>query len=577
MIFRKLITRLAMTALAGPALAADNLPLVIQNGQTRQLQAGSNLVIPTSGSNTAKVSAQAINNTALQAMPSTMGTVVRVGYSIAGDAPALAFTASGSACSLNAGAGDTGSQVPTSDGKCWIAQFPSEADIRQWGLQPGGQADTAMNRAVAYACANHTPITIPYPGSSPYLLNSSIVIGNGTGSSLSTCNGITVKVARPYNESTSGTTPPDYMVFKWNGSGSSTIPIVAQGPAAQISLDGISVDCANGGNSCATGIQINNIIEGRFNDLGVAGNIGVGMSIISTPLNTWPGGMEGSQFNNLSIAAPGTGGSGMDIGVTDCVGCTGATLNAAVIANIFNNVVINFDGATSGTYGLQLGLAAQNTFTNMRISCSAGSISGNCTSAVGKAIKITPVTNLTNFPTDLTFVHPLINGAVTDPGGSWTGDQGITFLNWSTAYTPFPTSTNFDLFKGNDSQGRKYPAARTWTAADASGAGLSLTVADATYTINGNICTVALAVIYPVTANTSSASISGLPTRCQPNFGSGTARMGGSVSYSDVGTPITALVDSAGVIVFYNASGSAYNNASLSGKIIRLNLSWPIF
>lgn len=43
MIFRKIATWLAITAMAGPALAGSNLPLVTQSGQTRQLPSGTTL------------------------------------------------------------------------------------------------------------------------------------------------------------------------------------------------------------------------------------------------------------------------------------------------------------------------------------------------------------------------------------------------------------------------------------------------------------------------------------------------------------------------------------------------------
>ena len=43
MIFRKITAWLAVAALAGPALAGSNLPLVTQSGQTRQLPSGTTL------------------------------------------------------------------------------------------------------------------------------------------------------------------------------------------------------------------------------------------------------------------------------------------------------------------------------------------------------------------------------------------------------------------------------------------------------------------------------------------------------------------------------------------------------
>jgi hypothetical protein len=65
------------------------------------------------------------NNAALEVLASTStNAVTRLGVTTPGDAPALVFITSNAACSLNSGAGDGGSQVPTSDGKCWLASFP---------------------------------------------------------------------------------------------------------------------------------------------------------------------------------------------------------------------------------------------------------------------------------------------------------------------------------------------------------------------------------------------------------------------------------------------------------------------
>lgn len=78
------------------------------------------------------------NNVGLAALASTAAnTVMRLGVAMAGDAPALNFMPSNSSCSLNLGAGDGGSQVPSADGKCWIANFqPGATDVREWGATP---------------------------------------------------------------------------------------------------------------------------------------------------------------------------------------------------------------------------------------------------------------------------------------------------------------------------------------------------------------------------------------------------------------------------------------------------------
>lgn len=99
----------------------------------------------------------ATTNVVLTALPSSYGNVTRTGYYTSGDAPALAYTASTSACSLNSGAGDGGSQIPTSDGKCWIASFPAVGpDIRQFGAKgDGSTSDTAaVQNWVTYLYTN---------------------------------------------------------------------------------------------------------------------------------------------------------------------------------------------------------------------------------------------------------------------------------------------------------------------------------------------------------------------------------------------------------------------------------------
>ena len=70
------------------------------------------------------------NNAALSALASTYASaVIRMGYSTAGDSPALIYTPSNTACTLSTayggGLGDGISQVPTSDGKCWLASAQS--------------------------------------------------------------------------------------------------------------------------------------------------------------------------------------------------------------------------------------------------------------------------------------------------------------------------------------------------------------------------------------------------------------------------------------------------------------------
>lgn len=105
------------------------------------------------------------NNTALAALTSTtFAVVVRDGFLSAADAPPLTFHAGTTACSLNAGAGDGGSQVPSVDGKCWIAQFVGLPDIREWGAKADNATDNGPSGTNAFALAGSAhvgPIWIP--------------------------------------------------------------------------------------------------------------------------------------------------------------------------------------------------------------------------------------------------------------------------------------------------------------------------------------------------------------------------------------------------------------------------------
>ena len=66
----------------------------------------------------------------------------REDFAAGNGAPPLFYYPSGSACSLNSGAGDNGSQVQSADGKCWLARFPSGVmDVAEFGAAGNGTTD----------------------------------------------------------------------------------------------------------------------------------------------------------------------------------------------------------------------------------------------------------------------------------------------------------------------------------------------------------------------------------------------------------------------------------------------------
>lgn len=98
-----------------------------------------------------------------------VSNVARCGFYAAGDAPCLNYTPSNSACSLNAGNGDNGSQVKSVDNRCWIATWNSNGmDARQWGATCDTSDSTAAIQAAVSAAGNTAivkggTIVIPCP------------------------------------------------------------------------------------------------------------------------------------------------------------------------------------------------------------------------------------------------------------------------------------------------------------------------------------------------------------------------------------------------------------------------------
>ena len=119
------------------------------------------------GSASLNAQASVPTNAALQALSTaTAQIVIRLGVNTPGDAPPLVFVASSSACSLNSGNGDTGTQVKSADGKCWVANYSGPADVREWGAIGDGSTDNTatINTAIANApgCATVPATTLGF-------------------------------------------------------------------------------------------------------------------------------------------------------------------------------------------------------------------------------------------------------------------------------------------------------------------------------------------------------------------------------------------------------------------------------
>lgn len=104
----------------------------------------------------------------------------------------------------------------------------------------------------------------------------------------------------------------------------------------------------------------------------------------------------------------------------------------------------------------------------------------------------------------------------------------------------------------------------TWTPADGSGAGLTLTGIAGKYTKIGRMVHAWFDLTYPSTANGSNAAITGLPYTSI----SGTPYGGGNYSYTDYTSDISAQINPSAVTFNFTGGGGYRTNANLSTKRI---------
>lgn len=100
------------------------------------------------------------NNVTMRDTPSTFAPyVIRLGYYSPGDSPQLVYASSPNPCTINGEFGDGGAQVPSSDGNCWIAQFPTNGyDPRFWGTVGDGTTDDSVAMGHFFAYLNALPL-----------------------------------------------------------------------------------------------------------------------------------------------------------------------------------------------------------------------------------------------------------------------------------------------------------------------------------------------------------------------------------------------------------------------------------
>ena len=114
----------------------------------------------------------------------------------------------------------------------------------------------------------------------------------------------------------------------------------------------------------------------------------------------------------------------------------------------------------------------------------------------------------------------------------------------------------------------------TWTPADASGAGLTLTINFARYSKVGCVAVLTFDITYPATADGSQAKISGIPATCAPadtGLSGATGICGPTGGGAPPYGPMGIAINSSNSISLWtgNGWGSAITNANLTGARLR--------
>src|SRR5579884_2799361 len=137
------------------ALWNSTTGVLLSNGPSPSLTfGGGTLTLGGTTKSVPNVAPHVATNAALSAAATTdyPNGVWRDSVASEGDAPPLFYYPSGSACSLNTGNGDNGSQVKSSDGKCWLGVFPDAgADVREWGVKFDNSTDNSTALQAAFA------------------------------------------------------------------------------------------------------------------------------------------------------------------------------------------------------------------------------------------------------------------------------------------------------------------------------------------------------------------------------------------------------------------------------------------
>jgi hypothetical protein len=254
-----------------------------------------------------------------------------------------------------------GSIIVASDGGRWKLLHQGPVTARQFGVKADGVTDdiVAMNNAIASLPV--TGGTIDCRDCAVIAISLALIIGNGTTTTASTRNGVTLLGAGGSDVfAGTGTT------LKWIGATGGTTTVCAfLGSMIGGGLLGNWIIDPNG--KASHGLYVNHLVDGDFGNINIKQCTGIACNL-STQTSPDPyGGCRNNQFKSLSINSVPSGGTGLKMdGIL--------TIPGNILQNRFDILEIN-NMAQNGATGLLLGWADFNVFDLVDITGTAGGTS----------------------------------------------------------------------------------------------------------------------------------------------------------------------------------------------------------
>ena len=273
--------------------------------------------------------------------------------------------------------------------------------VDDFGADPTGGTDSepAIASAITAACTAGGGIINFPPGT--YKIGSTVIIGNGSSSAASTCQGVLLvgqinPMAPAFGFGLPASGGP---IFKWTGAAASVVQI--DGPLTGWGLQNITIDCQS--TASATGLTV---ISAQYGDSKNLTFQNCASTIVSTAVATKPSGVTNidslhNRYQNIAMVLPAiSGASGLTL--------TG-NANGNTDYNDWSNIIIDL-GGTTNTVGVDLAAGDSNVLKDVHIfGCGTGS----------KAVE---------FDYSVASVWPAGNSIVgIDPGGNCPG--GSEFAN----------------------------------------------------------------------------------------------------------------------------------------------------